>query len=289
MTMLRKLSTMRGPIREAMAFCLDNAEKAVEVCEILAEALTITTTKISKRLARLYLVSDVLYNSQHAMVKNASAYRSEFKKHLENIFDTARQALEGQEEDDSATRNKLSDLLNIWREWSLYPGFYMDKLETLVNPERVAEAEAQKAQALKEVNLQAGLPAKYIVCWERGATYRQIPDGRAKTAKKAKCGDIVVVKRFVDNKQKKSGSCSKWAECDNDLWLPVEHAINGVILRLYEESSTIPPPSDAPQPPIKEEVDGEPINDMDGTPIDDIDGEAIDGDEWDGEFDEDAI
>jgi len=46
------------------------------VVEILKEALTIANTPPPRKLARLFVVSDILHNCS-APVKNASAYRSE--------------------------------------------------------------------------------------------------------------------------------------------------------------------------------------------------------------------
>lgn len=99
--MLRGLTPKRGDIAEAMLFCLNHAEAAEEIVECIAESLSILKTPLPKKarpeppkppepkkrssessnscfltfqIARLYLVSDVLYNSS-AKVSNASYYR----------------------------------------------------------------------------------------------------------------------------------------------------------------------------------------------------------------------
>lgn len=46
----------------------------LQVVQVLTEALTISSTPIPKKLARLYVLSDILHNCS-APVKNASAYR----------------------------------------------------------------------------------------------------------------------------------------------------------------------------------------------------------------------
>ena len=87
MAMLIQLNCKRFKIKEAMIFCLDHSDRAVEVCEILSESLTLNETIFNKKLARLFLVSDVLCNCNTAKIKYASLYRSEFKnKHLHTIF-----------------------------------------------------------------------------------------------------------------------------------------------------------------------------------------------------------
>lgn len=85
--MLRQIKPTRKTIRSAMKFCLDNAEMATEVAEILSEALTTSNKNTEKKLARLYLLHDILRNSS-SMVKNASAYPAEFKKSLPEIVET---------------------------------------------------------------------------------------------------------------------------------------------------------------------------------------------------------
>ena len=49
------------------------------------EALTLDETPAPKKIARLFLVSDILHNSS-AAVPNASSYRSHFQESLPEIF-----------------------------------------------------------------------------------------------------------------------------------------------------------------------------------------------------------
>lgn len=46
-----------------------------QVVEILTDSLSLPETPISKKIARLFAVSDILYNSGQTGVRNASAYR----------------------------------------------------------------------------------------------------------------------------------------------------------------------------------------------------------------------
>jgi len=72
---LRGLTTQRQRIRDAMCFAIDNSEAANEIVQIMIEALTLCETPIPTKVARLFLVSDILHNST-APVRNAHAYRS---------------------------------------------------------------------------------------------------------------------------------------------------------------------------------------------------------------------
>jgi hypothetical protein len=73
--LLRGLNTHRPRIRDAMGFAIDNSEAASEIVQVLTEALTLDETPIPIKIARLFLVSDILHNST-AAVRNAHAYRS---------------------------------------------------------------------------------------------------------------------------------------------------------------------------------------------------------------------
>ncbi|KAJ6669343.1 hypothetical protein lerEdw1_008152 [Lerista edwardsae] len=82
---LRGLTPRKNDIGDAMVFCLNNAEAAEEIVDCVAESLSILKTPLPKKIARLYLVSDVLYNSS-AKVANASYYRKFFETKLCQIF-----------------------------------------------------------------------------------------------------------------------------------------------------------------------------------------------------------
>mgnify|MGYP001794566282 CR=1 FL=1 len=57
-----------------MVWCLEHADAAEEIVEIITDSLSIADTPLNKKLARLYIVSDILYNSS-AKLPNVSYYR----------------------------------------------------------------------------------------------------------------------------------------------------------------------------------------------------------------------
>lgn len=60
--LLRNLTISREKIKEAMGFALDNADASEEVVEALRDSLVVAETAMGVKLARLYLVSDILHN-----------------------------------------------------------------------------------------------------------------------------------------------------------------------------------------------------------------------------------
>jgi len=121
--MLRGLSSETLSVQDGMMWCLDHSEAANEIVEVIFEALMIPAAEssIEKKLARIYLVSDILHNSS-ASVPKASRFRSGFESRLPEIFANLREAmlaipgritmLEMQD--------KISKVLDVWETWSIY-------------------------------------------------------------------------------------------------------------------------------------------------------------------------
>lgn len=72
--LIRHLTPERSKIGDAMIFCIEHADAADEICECIAESIESAETVVSKKIARLYLVSDILHNCG-VKVQNASFFR----------------------------------------------------------------------------------------------------------------------------------------------------------------------------------------------------------------------
>ncbi|WFD26368.1 hypothetical protein MNAN1_001347 [Malassezia nana] len=83
--MLRSLTLRRERIARCMMLALDHAQTADTLAAILANSLQIASTPIPRKLARLYVVSDILCNGA-APVPGAWKYREAFQTHLPTIF-----------------------------------------------------------------------------------------------------------------------------------------------------------------------------------------------------------
>ncbi|CAG8533918.1 5307_t:CDS:10 [Acaulospora colombiana] len=84
--MLRKLTFERGVIAKAMSFAIDHSDAADEIVDIICKALAIKETPIATKVARLYLVSDILHNSS-VSIPNAWKFRTGFEGRLPEIFE----------------------------------------------------------------------------------------------------------------------------------------------------------------------------------------------------------
>ncbi|CAO3635251.1 unnamed protein product [Mucor hiemalis] len=74
--LLKEVTFQRGTIARTMAFAIDHSDAAVEIVDILCNSILLPDSPLSVKLARLYLISDILHNSS-VHVSNAWKYRKE--------------------------------------------------------------------------------------------------------------------------------------------------------------------------------------------------------------------
>lgn len=72
--LIRGLAPEKSKIGEVMVFCIEHSDAAEEIAECITESLSNETTTLTKKIARLYLVSDILHNCG-VKVNKASFYR----------------------------------------------------------------------------------------------------------------------------------------------------------------------------------------------------------------------
>ena len=83
--MLRTLLPDRNPLAETMVWCIEHAEAGSEIVDCIAESLSILQTPLTKKVARLYLISDILHNCSVKGVPNVSFYRKGFQVQFLNF------------------------------------------------------------------------------------------------------------------------------------------------------------------------------------------------------------
>jgi len=129
---LKLLSIERKKIKEAMAFIIENSEYWSEITTILCESILLPGQLINKKVAKIYLLSDVLYNSS-APVPNASMFRAAFQPKLEQIFENLNETLKGIQGRITAEHMKeqILRVLRVWNSWSLYPPTLITQLNSL--------------------------------------------------------------------------------------------------------------------------------------------------------------
>jgi len=266
-----KLCASQESICNAMAFAFDKSGAAKEISELLHAALLESGNGISvdTRIARLFLLSDILFNSQQPGVRNAFQYRGEHRclQFMHNKLQKLSQecvsgtdAIEamapdvfeslGQHGGGRMTKNKLrkavSSVLGAWTNWSVYNTTFIDDLENkfegreivasaknaVEEPNRDNEIEAENADANKE-----------LTSYDNNTTVSTTPRGTWTSAVSVDAQEIV---EDVDG------------EAIDDL--------DGVECDENDDGDS-------------EDVDGEELDDVDGEVLDGIDGDELgDGD-----------
>jgi U2-associated protein SR140 len=123
----------RGSVRSAMLFALEHADACKLISNALIESLTQSDTALSTKLARLYLLSDILHNAATPAVRGAGAFRSELQHRLKEVFVSFRAAsltIESRLASE-AFKDKVLRVLRVWYAWSTFAPSKLDELESL--------------------------------------------------------------------------------------------------------------------------------------------------------------
>uniref|UniRef100_T1GB04 U2 snRNP-associated SURP motif-containing protein n=1 Tax=Megaselia scalaris TaxID=36166 RepID=T1GB04_MEGSC len=129
--LIRHLTPERSKIADVMIFCIEHAEAADEICECIAESLSNPETQLSKKIARFYLVSDILHNCT-VKVSNASFFRRAIEKQLEDIAESLNITLMAIESKlkSEGFKSRVLQVFRAWEEWAVYPKDLLFKLKS---------------------------------------------------------------------------------------------------------------------------------------------------------------
>ncbi|XP_055374208.1 U2 snRNP-associated SURP motif-containing protein [Condylostylus longicornis] len=145
--LIRYLTPERNKIGDAMIFCIEHAEAADEICECIAESLSNPSTLMSKKIARLYLISDILHNCT-VKVSNASFFRKSMEKNLVDIFKdihsynmSIESRLKGE-----AFKSRVLNVISAWEDWTVYPKEFLSNLKSIfLGKQNVEKTEVESA------------------------------------------------------------------------------------------------------------------------------------------------
>ncbi|EKU21925.1 U2-associated protein SR140, partial [Nannochloropsis gaditana CCMP526] len=180
--LLRALDGGRAKIKEGMGFALDHADASEEVVGLLKESLCAEKgwsedlageqpVSLSRRVARLYLVSDILHNSS-AGVRNASTYRTSLQLALPYVFSAFHNSLAVLGRLTAQhVEEKLLKVLKVWGEWSIYPPLFIAGLEATLTVDLEKEGEEKEGEEEgKEEDLEKGRDALVRQARQAGLT-----------------------------------------------------------------------------------------------------------------------
>lgn len=287
----KKLSVSRDSICEAMAFCFEKSASAREIASLLKECLVSEAPFLSvdKKIARLYLLSDILFNSQQPGVKNAFAYRDAIEKMAAEVFTS----LGRKESNDGSigrmTMNKLrmavSKVLGAWTEWSVYNPTFLDELEARFEGREIKQEKVEKVDEKEEEKIEKPPePVEIIFKAPRGG-WTEVSEndkgGRSDKKESSLLGDkdTDVISQEEPSKDENYSDDKDFDKIEN---------VDGDAIDDEDVDGDPVEQEDVDGEELDgEDLDGEDLDgeDLDGEPMDeeDIDGEDIDGEDIDGE------
>ena len=116
-----------------MVWCIEHAEAGEEIVDCITESLSILQTPLTKKVARLYLISDILHNCSVKGVPNVSFYRLGFQTKLPEIFQDLNQCYSNIESRirAEAFKQRVVNCFKAWEDWALYPQDFLIKLQNI--------------------------------------------------------------------------------------------------------------------------------------------------------------
>ncbi|KAJ1369008.1 hypothetical protein KIN20_030379 [Parelaphostrongylus tenuis] len=131
--LLRELTPESDSIGDAMVWCADHATCAREICDCIYESLTIDETPLHKKIARLYLISDLLANAASRGVRDVFYFRQYFGDLLTKIFSALGRTLRNITARLKAEqfKQRVMSCFRAWEESVLYP------TDVLVNSQNI--------------------------------------------------------------------------------------------------------------------------------------------------------
>jgi len=260
--MLRAMTGKRGEVARCMAFALEHGEAALEVANIIVSSLVVDSTAVPRKMARLWLISDILHNSA-VPLPHAWKYRQEFQQRLGVVFDhfsAIYHSFEGRLKADTFKRQVLA-VVEVWDDWIVFP-----PEQTAVWKDRLEGKMVVKEQVVQQVQV-VQAPVTTVVSKFKSRAFKPvIPDLLPEEAEE----DMDLDDSGMETPALPSPDAAAVAALvtDEDLdGAPIED-VDGELL---------------------EDVDGEPLDDLDGEPIADVDGRPTEDDPDEAPFDEEDI
>ncbi|KAI9362068.1 hypothetical protein DFJ73DRAFT_813257 [Zopfochytrium polystomum] len=149
--LIRKLTFDRELIGSLMVFCIDHSDAADEIVDVIIKSLMLPGTPIfPSKIARLYLVSDILHNSA-CSVRNAWKYRSLFERQLPQLFTHLGlicKSIPARLRADQM-RRAIFAVVAAWEKWIIFNRDFTDGLRASFSG-RAADELARSKEAEKE-------------------------------------------------------------------------------------------------------------------------------------------
>lgn len=256
-----QLCASRESICQAMAFCFEKSSAAKHISDLLRGLfLDITPgTSVDTLIARLFLISDILFNSQQPGIRNAFLYRGA----IENMSPEAFKSLGAYSRETfrftgrKRITSAIAAVLGAWANWGVYDPIFLDELQSRFEGKEIVAPKREKQYREDDTDVPAEDAEKTTLAKDGSAEEALVSEKRR--------GDWTTVPAHSEKTDGVSTTAS---------------AVNAAV-----QENPDGEPLDEDQSQDDEDVDGELLDDEDpdGEPLDaDADGEPLD-DDADGE------
>jgi U2-associated protein SR140 len=296
-----ELCASRQSICRAMAFCFDKAPAAYHVASLLRDLFVVEESKsantasrrpptvsVETLISRLYLVSDVLFNSQQPDIKHAFLYRSAVETMAPEVFSalgmfSRRQQSRGRR---WTRHHKLATCVHVvlqaWSAWDVYPPTFLQELQALFDGREVDKGATSEGDGVGLADQRDGdsrvpdTDTAHVLLVPQPVV-REVAQGQWSTIEET------IQVGSIKNQAAMSDDCKPEATTGSDMDRePLEDERDPEGESLGEEEGEEDDDPDG-EPLDEDDHDGEPLEDADlyGEPLDDddADGEPIDSDE----------
>lgn len=141
---IQDMNMQRAKIAECMHFCLNHQNAAKDIIEIITDFFKNVKTKPTKKIARLYLINDIVCNTVNNRKQKINVhFQSEFQKHLPGIFKNLVETLKALQKDTDKDefKRRVGNVLTAWDVWKIYDKTYLDSLKSIITPEQNSDNE----------------------------------------------------------------------------------------------------------------------------------------------------
>lgn len=217
-----------------------------QVANIIVSSLVVDSTAVPRKMARLWLISDILHNSA-VPLPHAWKYRQEFQQRLGVVFDhfsAIYHSFEGRLKADTFKRQVVA-VVEVWDDWIVFP-----PEQTSVWKDRLEGKAVAKEYTVQQVQVVQTPVAPVVSKFKPSAFKPVMPDLPSEDAEADMDLD----------------------DSDAEISAETAPAVAGVASEVVEVVAD----EDLDGAPIEDvDVDGEPLEDMADEPLDDLDGEPI--------------
>ena len=222
-----------------------------QVANIIVSSLVVDSTAVPRKMARLWLISDILHNSA-VPLPHAWKYRQEFQQRLGVVFDhfsAIYHSFEGRLKADTFKRQVVA-VVEVWDDWIVFP-----PEQTSVWKDRLEGKAVAKEHTVRQVQV-VQTPVTPVVSKFKASAFKPV---------------------MPDLPQEETEADMDLDDSDAEISAVAAPAVAAVASEVVEDLDG------APIEDADVDVDGEPLEDMGGEPLDDLDGEPINVEDVDGQ------